>query len=252
MASPHTTAPQSPSPTTDSAPSSQPTSLEQDAEEGIPTQPFHDDDQAVTDDDVYTQEPNDGNPTTIEGSDIPRLRQTHTTAGYRDGIAFSKDKSRQPGFDEGYPLGATFGLRVGWVLGVLEGISAALGAAAKPGKKGGGRAEESDGIGRGVADWGKAFEESMGMLKRAREELKVEELFGREFWCEDGTWRYEVVRGDRKEGEVEGEVTFAEVVEQHPLLRRWVERTRGEMTRWGVREGVFEGEEWEKGRVREG
>ena len=34
--------------------------------------------------------------------------------------------SLQPGFDEGYSLGAVLGLRVGWVLGVFEGLCAAL------------------------------------------------------------------------------------------------------------------------------
>ncbi|KAL8985824.1 MAG: hypothetical protein Q9177_004326 [Variospora cf. flavescens] len=57
-----------------------------------------------------------------EPSDIPRLRSTHATNGYRDGISASKDQALQPGFDEAYPLGAILGLRVGYVLGVLEGL----------------------------------------------------------------------------------------------------------------------------------
>ncbi|KAK4989441.1 Essential protein Yae1, N terminal [Elasticomyces elasticus] len=55
-----------------------------------------------------------------EHSDIARLRSTHTTNGYRDGISESKAKFVQEGFDEGYSLGAVLGLRAGWILGVLE------------------------------------------------------------------------------------------------------------------------------------
>ena len=60
-----------------------------------------------------------------DGADLQKLRQTHVTLGYRDGIAASKARSLQPGFDEGYPLGGRIGLAAGWVRGVLQGLRAA-------------------------------------------------------------------------------------------------------------------------------
>lgn len=95
-----------------------------------------------------------------------------------------------------------------------------------------------------------AYEEVRKVWMCARGELAVERVFGREFWDGEGGWRYEVQKEGGGEGE--GEITFQEVVEQHPLVRKWVERVRVEMRRWGVREGVFEGEEWERGRVGSG
>ncbi|KAI9879206.1 MAG: Essential protein Yae1, N terminal, partial [Pleopsidium flavum] len=80
-------------------------------------------------DDIFTSSPPPSptsNITTQHPSDIPHLRSTHSTAGYRDGIAASKEQYIQSGFDEGYALGAVLGLRVGWILGVLEGLYAAL------------------------------------------------------------------------------------------------------------------------------
>lgn len=85
------------------------------------------------------------------------------------------------------------------------------------------------------------------MLEDAREALKLEKVFGREWWGEDGVWRYAI---EDKEGE--GEVTFEEVADQHPLIREWVVRVREEMRRLGVDEGRFDSKEWEEGRVGEG
>lgn len=85
------------------------------------------------------------------------------------------------------------------------------------------------------------------VLGEARRELVVERVFEREWWGEDGIWKFEV--GEEGEGGGEEEVTFAMVAEGHPLLKRWLERIRAEMGRLGVREGRFEGEEWERGRV---
>ncbi|KAK3700400.1 Essential protein Yae1, N terminal [Vermiconidia calcicola] len=117
-------------------------------------------------------------------SDIPRLRTQHTTAGYRDGLSTSKESHVQAGFDEGYALGAELGLRGGWVLGVLEGLAAKQ---------------------RHVKD----------LLRQAEEELDVGKLFGQEWFGEDGVWRYDVA------GPEEG-VTFKEVAEAHPVLRKWM------------------------------
>lgn len=151
-----------------------------------------------------------------EPSDIPRLRTTHTTAGYREGIAASKTQSLQPGFDEGYSLGAVLGLRVGYIIGVLEALHVALSAT------------EKQRIGK--------------ILKEARDELSVEKVFARGVWGEDGVWAYEVA--GREE-----EVTFEEVADAHPVLKNWTRRIKEEVDRFGIDEGRFKGEEWERGRI---
>lgn len=81
--------------------------------------------------------------------------------------------------------------------------------------------------------------------ERARDELAIGRLFGREWWGGDGVWVYEV----QGEGE---EVTFREVVGQHPVVSRWAACIAEEIDLAGVRMGRFEGGEWERGRVGEG
>ena len=158
-----------------------------------------------------------------EPSDIPRLRTTHTTAGYRDGIASSKTASLQPGFDEGYSLGAVIGLRVGHMLGVIDGICHAL---------------------HGVEDVEGNRIQALQISRQARRELDVRNIFGRDVWDAGGTWKYEVRGGTGEE-----DVTFEEVADAHPLLAKWRIRVENLMQRLGIREKPFEGEEWEKGRI---
>ncbi|KAL2043059.1 hypothetical protein N7G274_004118 [Stereocaulon virgatum] len=171
-----------------------------------------------------------------EPSDQPRLRSKHMTEGYRDGIIFSKTRSLQPGVDEGWPLGATFALRVGYLLGVLEGLRGACGrgtdvrSGEKDIKEAGGKERQRQRMGQ--------------LLGEARQELAVEGIFGSEWWGEDGVWRYEV-----KAEEPGGNVTFREVVLQHPVVRRWEGVVRVEVERAGIRAGNFEGKEWEGGSV---
>lgn len=98
------------------------------------------------------------------------------------------------------------------------------------------------------------------LLRQAREELAVERVFGAEWWGEGG-WRYEVFGGGQGDGKGDGggryevvgdkngEVTWKEVVDQHPVVREWERRVGEELERLGVRRGVFEGEGWEGGRV---
>ncbi|KAI9819273.1 MAG: Essential protein Yae1, N terminal [Pycnora praestabilis] len=163
----------------------------------------------------------DGHPS--EPSEIPRLRSTHSTNGYRDGIGASKAQYVQEGFDEGYSLGAVLGLRVGYVLGVLKGLSAAV------------RSSESQ-------------VERMGrMLGDARRELRTESVFGREYFSEDGNWTFDV-GGQNKEGrrdeaavaEEEGDITFEHVADEHPLLQRWEDVARREARRLSIDLRVWE------------
>ncbi|MCJ1468935.1 Essential protein Yae1, N terminal [Pseudocyphellaria aurata] len=173
-------------------------------------------------------------------SDMPRLRATHCTAGYRDGISATKEQWLQPGFDEGYSLGAVLGLRVGYLLGVLEGLCAA--------------------VARGHMRGGEDGERLRKLLKDARAELALQNVFAREWWGEDGVWKFPVRAGataaasggERNYGEDEDEeeVTFVEVADQHPLLTRWSHAVRAEMQRAGVHEtNIFDGDEWESGRI---
>ena len=170
--------------------------------------------------DIFSDSP-PTSPNTADPSDIPRLRSTHSTAGYRAGISVSKELNLQPGFDEGYSLGAVFGLRVGYIFGALEGLCSvhSLGS--------------------------KKRSEILQLLKEATEHLAIGKIFERQWWGEDGIWRYEVHGKDE-------EVTFREVVDAHPLVRKWMVRIDEEMKIAGVKVGRFKGREWEEGRIGSG
>lgn len=130
------------------------------------------------------------------------------------------------------------GLKVGWVLGVLEGIVGALRGKRQGGKEGDDVKEKQEG-----REWLKEIE---GLLKQAREELDLRRVFGREWWDEDGVWAYGV--SPTEDG---GEVVFEEVADQHPLIQIWKGKVEGLIESWGIRGDVWAGEEWEKGRIRE-
>lgn len=59
-----------------------------------------------------------GTPETL--SDFPHLHRTHHTNGYRDGVTHGRHQASQPAFDAGFPLGASYGLRAGRAIGILE------------------------------------------------------------------------------------------------------------------------------------
>ncbi|KAK3382265.1 hypothetical protein B0T24DRAFT_4795 [Lasiosphaeria ovina] len=150
-------------------------------------------------------------------SDVPRLQQEHTTAGYRDGIAAAKGLSAQAGFDEGFGLGATIGARAGQLLGVLEGLAAA--ATQMP---------EADAA------------RVRGLLAEARRELSVQAVFGEAHWVRDGTWSYDVPEpgpeqsGREGGGGGSGDVVFADVAAAHPLLRKWDGVVQAEAARYRI------------------
>ncbi|KAL8756359.1 MAG: hypothetical protein Q9184_004532 [Pyrenodesmia sp. 2 TL-2023] len=146
-----------------------------------------------------------------EPSDVPRLRSTHVTNGYRDGISSSKDQALQPGFDEAYPLGAILGLRVGYILGVFEGLCNSYRSVEEAGQT-------------GIQQNRKRLQE---LLSQARDELRIETLFGKEFWGSDGLWAYEVDPSEQ-------DATFWEVADQHPVLRRWLDKVREEVRKVGI------------------
>lgn len=144
-----------------------------------------------------------------EPSDIPRLRSEHSTSGYRDGLSTAKHTTIQEGFDEGYSLGAVMGLEIGIMLGVLEGISNAV---------------------QGIGERHKLQQNrTHTLLGTARRELQTEEVFGRDWWNEDGTWKYEIL-GEGINGE--GDFTFKEVVNSHPVISKWKGLVNEEVKRW--------------------
>jgi Essential protein Yae1, N terminal len=157
-----------------------------------------------------SESPSGGN---LELSDVPRLEQKHETEGYRDGVTKGKAETVQAGFDEGYGLGAVLGLRIGKVLGLLEGIWRAVRA-------------------------GEDGERLEGFLGEAKKELKTESVFGREWWGEDGIWTFEVP-GEGLEGR---EVTFPDVAGAHPLIVKWEQIIEAEVKRWGLDLGLIETE----------
>lgn len=128
-----------------------------------------------------------------EISDVPRLQGIHATNGYREGVAASKEKFLQEGFDEGYALGAEMGAAAGRIVGVLESLRLAI-------------------------EWENvsAKEELVKMVELARGELASKSLYGSDYFGDDGIWKYEVI------GEADSdEVTFRIVASNHPLIRKW-------------------------------
>ncbi|KAI4273094.1 MAG: hypothetical protein LQ337_004857 [Flavoplaca oasis] len=173
--------------------------------------------------DVFSDSPPTSPSSTInthptEPSDIPRLRAIHSTEGYREGISYAKQQAAQPGFDEAYPLGAILGLRVGYIFGVLEGLRNAW------------RIKwEQQSSEEGVVLTREDDERFGVMLVQARGELKIEKLCGQEYWKSDGIWSYEVhgKAGDQN-------ITFWDVVDQHPVVRKWLCKVRDEARKLGI------------------
>ncbi|PBP18130.1 ABC1 domain containing protein [Diplocarpon rosae] len=172
-------------------------------------------------DDVFGSAPSPslGPSGNLEPSDIPRLKEKHETEGYRDGVTKGKGESVQKGFDEGYGLGAVLGLRIGKILGLLEGVLGGLKGVELEGEKG--RVE--------------------ALLEQAKRDLGTRCVFEREFWGEDGIWRFEVP-GER---EADGDVVFPDVAAAHPLVRKWEGVLEEEVRRWGLDLGIFDGENGE-------
>ena len=170
-----------------------------------------------------------------EWSDVPRLKEKHETEGYRNGITKGKAESVQQGFDEGYSLGATLGLRIGKICGLLEGICRAVQSAAKDAAD----KEEEEG-------W---WEEQRLRVERlyadAKAELRTQNVFGREWWGEDGIWTFEVP-GEGDEGK---EVLFPDVVAAHPLVVKWGAVVQEEVETWDLDLNLMEREHEERGAV---
>ncbi|ORX89751.1 hypothetical protein BCR34DRAFT_502252 [Clohesyomyces aquaticus] len=137
-------------------------------------------------------------------SDLPSRQRILDTDAYREGLSSSKGEYVQQGFDEGYSLGAELGQRVGYILGMLQGFVAAL------------RGHDEE-----------CWREARGLLEAAKKELAIQELLGQNWVGEEGIWTWEV------HGKEE-EVTFREVADQHPVVKRWEEKVGEVAGRWGA------------------
>jgi hypothetical protein len=137
-------------------------------------------------------------------SDLPSRQRALDTDAYREGLSNSKGQYVQEGFDEGFSLGANLGLLVGYILGVMQGFSAAL-------------------QGHDEA----RHKEATTLWESAQKELAIEELLGTRWVNEEGIWKWEV------EGKDE-EVTFEEVAEQHPVVKKWIAVVEHTAAEWGV------------------
>ncbi|KAF1838761.1 hypothetical protein BDW02DRAFT_488219 [Decorospora gaudefroyi] len=143
-------------------------------------------------------------------SDLPSRQRALDTDAYREGLANSKGQYVQEGFDEGYSLGANLGLRAGYILGILHGfVSAWKGHDAS------------------------AYKEVQGVYETAGKALAIEELLGRQWVDEEGIWKWAVVGKD-------GDATFREVADQHPVVKRWLGVVEELAQRWSVDLGAVE------------
>ncbi|KAJ6264212.1 hypothetical protein Dda_0355 [Drechslerella dactyloides] len=165
-------------------------------------------DQPAYDDDYYDT-------STAHPDDTTRLASKHTTEGYRDGITASKQQHVQSGFDEGYILGAALGLKVGDLLGILDGLVGTL----------------TGQLSRCPDDNKRQLTELLNRLKKvrrtAREELCLEQVFGKEYFGEDGLWKWSA-------GEDSEEQTFDDIVLRHPLVVKWGEIVERQVKELGL------------------
>ncbi|CAK7232932.1 Essential protein Yae1, N terminal [Sporothrix curviconia] len=151
-------------------------------------------------------------------SDMNRLQQDHSTAGYREGLSAGKNNTLQTGFDEGYPLGAALGTMVGRLLGLLEGLVVAL-----PGGDAGGTGEEEQ------------AESLSALLVRARQDLTARSIYSPAYFAADGTWTYDL--DNHTEASEANEATIYDVAGAHPLIKTWRGIVDRQLDRRGIRWG---------------
>ncbi|KAK6502198.1 hypothetical protein TWF506_002786 [Arthrobotrys conoides] len=139
-----------------------------------------------------------------------RLASKHTTEGYRDGITASKQQFIQEGFDEGYILGAALGLKVGGLLGILDGIVGTIYGLLHP--------LDKKNVDSKSSEYKDVLKEQLKRQQKVREtakqELALEKVFGRDYFGEDGVWKWAAEEED-------GEMTFDDIILQHPLIVKW-------------------------------
>lgn len=169
-------------------------------------------------------------------SDMNRLQQEHSTAGYREGLNEGKNSTLQAGFDEGYSLGAAIGGVVGELLGMLEALVVSGGEEEEvPSTTAGASAENGDTL--------------TVLLGRARRDLTAPSIFSPGYFAPDGTWTYDVEASETaatiqansaqavEAADAAVHATIFDVANAHPLVKIWrgivdrqLERRR---IRWG-------------------
>lgn len=137
-------------------------------------------------------------------SDLPSRQRALDTDAYREGLSNSKGQYVQEGFDEGYSLGATIGLRAGYILGILQGFAAAW------------KSQDAQ-----------EYKQVLEVLERAQAELAIGDLLGQNWVNEQGIWTWEV-KGK------EDDPTLREVAEQHPVVQRWINKVEELALKYGV------------------
>lgn len=153
-------------------------------------------------------------------SDVRRLQTEHATAGYREGITAAKAQSIQAGFDEGFSLAATIGLKAGELLGYLEGIAAAL---------------------RAVG--GDDHKQACQLLADAREKLSTTMIFDEQYWNPDGTWKYHVAPA--ADSGSDKDIIFEDVASSHPLISSWTRTVDDQIKKWNINRGILDAPEEE-------
>lgn len=123
------------------------------------------------------------------------------------------------------------GLRVGVILGTLEGIWSAVATAEKAVASGNDAATVTqESIGTGDKAQSEA-ERLKALVIKAREALRTESVFGTEYWGADGIWKYDVK---------EGEGGWSDVVDAHPVVRAWEATVKTEVDQVKLDIGVLE------------
>ncbi|KAK9453988.1 hypothetical protein V1511DRAFT_503864 [Dipodascopsis uninucleata] len=138
-------------------------------------------------------------------ADILRLKREHSQQGYIDGITAAKPSSVQPAFDEGYPMGSAFGIVVGKILGLFQGL----------------KSYPSENI---------SLDKLVDLERRARADLlNIQDIFGESFWKVDEStgdiqpsW---TVPADEYEGSSDRSVLKSlpqeYIMAYHPVVKRW-------------------------------
>lgn len=210
-------------------------------------------------------------------SSITKLQRVHFNDGYREGVSTSKGTHVQDGFDEGYPLGAELALRVGVILGSLEELCAAMNQLVKKSRtERGDRADivrETSGAREGdvtaapsssltqktasqeapLQGWESQREVVNSLLKSAEEELALQSVFSKDYFDEEGIWKWNIgdhagsmsateciaestdSHGPIRETAVDTpQATFREVANAHPLLTKWRGIANGKLQEFGL------------------
>lgn len=163
-----------------------------------------------------------GTQTHQEPSDVPRLRATQNTAGYREGLTAAKASVAQNGFDEGYPLGAAIGNKAGVLLGILEGVVDAIKA----------RNTSMAAISSHVDKTEVSRIENL--LEKATSELGMQSIFGPEYWESHGNWKFDVPGSEEN-------IVFDDVARSHPMIQKWETLIRPEETRLRIGRDLLKG-----------